>query len=229
VIGYGSSSSFTPNLKVKGNGDVLLGISNINATLTFGQSLAKKIIFFHGGTGGEAAIGVFPSEVRIQGDYSGAAITFGYDNLGTSFRENMRIEGNGNLQVRGSVTASSSFYTSDVRFKKNISLISHGLDKVLLLNAYHYNWKDEQQDTTRQAGIIAQEVQKIFPELVRADSNGYLSVNYVGLIPYLIQSIKEQQSQINDLKKENAELKNMKVQWEEMKKQFADLSPVKNK
>ena len=235
AIGYGSSSSFTQNFKVKGNGDVLLGISNVNATLTFGQSLSKKIIFFHGGTGGDAAMGVFPSELRLQSDYSGAAITFGYDNLGTSFRENMRIEGNGNLQVRGSIFAISSFYTSDIRLKTNVQVISSGLDKIIQLNAYHFNWKDVELDQAIQTGLIAQEVQKLFPELIHQDNKGYLGVNYVGFIPYLIQSIKQQQQQITEqdeklarLQKENEEFKKMKTEWEQMKKQMEDLLSKKN-
>jgi hypothetical protein len=103
--------------------------------------------------------------------------------------------GNGNLLVRGTVTANSSFYTSDARFKKNISLINNSTDKILLLNAYHFHWKDEQLDSSLQTGFLAQEVENIFPELVRADNKGYLSVNYVGLIPISPIS-QEQQKQI---------------------------------
>jgi hypothetical protein len=64
------------------------------------------------------------------------------------------------------------------------------------LNGYHFYWKDEQLDSSLQTGFLAQEVEKIFPELVRTDNKGYLAVNYVGLIPYLIQSAKEQQKEI---------------------------------
>ena len=217
AIGYGSSATFTENFRVKGNGNVSLGMSTADATLTFGQSLSKKIILFRGGSGGEAGFGVFPNELRIQSDYSGAAVTFGYDNAGTSFVENMRIQGNGNLQVRGAVFANSAFYTSDVSFKKNINPINGSLEKILLLNAYHYNWKDEANDPYLQTGVLAQEVQKIFPELVRENNRGYLSVNYIGLIPYLIESIKE-------LKKENEELRKMKEELEELKKRMDKLS-----
>ena len=48
-------------------------------------------------------------------------------------------------------------------------------------------------------GVIAQEVEKIFPELVSTNANGYKSVNYIGLIPVMIESIKDQQQQINEL------------------------------
>jgi len=49
--------------------------------------------------------------------------------------------------------------------------------------------------------LLAQEVKKVFPELVKENEKGELSVNYIGLIPVLIESIKEQQKQIDELKK----------------------------
>jgi hypothetical protein len=228
AFGTGNSANFTENFRIKGNGHVYLGMTNSNATLNFGPGLAKKIILFHGATAGDAAIGVFANELRLQSDYSNAAITFGYDVNGTSFVENMRLQGNV-LHVRGAVFANSSWYSSDSRYKTNIDVITHGLNKITMLNAYHYNWKDKEKDPEIQTGLLAQEVQKIFPELVREDSKGYLSVNYVGLIPYLIQSIKEQQDQILGLKKDNEELKTIKAEWEQMKKQLGGLLNNKNK
>lgn len=56
-------------------------------------------------------------------------------------------------------------------------------------------------DQSVQTGVIAQELQKLFPELVKEDKEGMLSVNYSGLIPVLIESIKDQQNQIDELKK----------------------------
>jgi Chaperone of endosialidase len=50
--------------------------------------------------------------------------------------------------------------------------------------------------TGKQMGVIAQEVEKVFPELVTTNGDGYKRVNYIGLIPVLIESIKEQQTQI---------------------------------
>jgi hypothetical protein len=231
AFGTGNSASFAENFRIKGNGHVYLGMTNSNATLNFGQALAKKIILFHGSTAGDAAIGVFANELRLQSDYSNAAITFGYDLNGTSFVENMRLQGNV-LHVRGAVFANSSWYSSDSRYKTNLQLITHGLSQITSLNGYHYNWKDKEKDPEIQTGLLAQEVQKIFPELVRKDSNGYLSVNYVGLIPYLIESVKELQLQIMQqkeqtikLKKDNEELKNIRSELNEIKQKLQKLSP----
>ena len=57
-------------------------------------------------------------------------------------------------------------------------------------------------DVNRQFGFIAQDFQKIFPELIYEDSKGYLSIDYVSMIPVLIEAIKTQQIQIEDLKKQ---------------------------
>jgi len=75
-----------------------------------------------------------------------------------------------------------------------------------------------------QSGLLAQEVQQAIPELVKVDERGMLSVNYPGLIPFLIQSIKEQNERINQLSKENEEFKNLKKEMEELKKIIAKLT-----
>ena len=56
-------------------------------------------------------------------------------------------------------------------------------------------------------GFLAQNVQEIFPELVHTDNNGYMSVDYIGLIPILVQSIKELRAELAELKGENREHK----------------------
>ena len=87
AFGYGSSTSLTENLRIKGNG-----------VLQFPAALAKKIIFYPGATG-DASIGVFGNEFRIASDYNGADITFGYDMRPSTFTERMRIKGNGNVGI----------------------------------------------------------------------------------------------------------------------------------
>lgn len=61
--------------------------------------------------------------------------------------------------------------------------------------------KKEELNKTRKLGFIAQDLQKVFPELVEKDSAGYLYVDYIGLIPVIVEALKEQQQQIDDLKK----------------------------
>ncbi len=87
AFGYGSSSSFTETMRMKGNG-----------ILQFPAFLAKKINLYSGSTG-DAGFGVFGNELRIASDYSGADITFGYDDYTNGFTERMRIKGNGNVGI----------------------------------------------------------------------------------------------------------------------------------
>lgn len=105
------------------------------------------------------------------------------------------LYGNGNATLSGTLTQSS-----DIRLKKNIHPINNAVDAIKKLNGYSYNWKSSSMDNTLQMGVIAQEVQQVFPSLIKQDDKGMLSVNYSGLIPVLIEAIKEQQKEIDELK-----------------------------
>jgi len=104
------------------------------------------------------------------------------------------------LEVIGNVRAAAFILASDARLKKNILPLQNNLSLLTQLNGYSYYWKDESIDASMQLGLIAQEVQKLFPQLVKENTNGDLAVNYIGLIPVMIESIKTQQQQIDELK-----------------------------
>jgi hypothetical protein len=102
---------------------------------------------------------------------------------------------------------------SDERYKENIEPIKNSLDKITHLNPINFEWKkDEYPDKNfqdeKQIGLIAQEIEKILPELVRTDGEGYKSIDYTKINVFLIEAIKEQQKSIEELKKEVAELRN---------------------
>ena len=111
------------------------------------------------------------------------------------------------LDVIGSIRCVSLTQTSDSRLKKGIVPLHNSLEKIIQLNGYDYYWKNENTDSSLQTGVLAQEVQNILPHLVKENKEGILSVNYSGLIPVLIESIKEQQTQIKDQQKQIDELK----------------------
>jgi len=80
------------------------------------------------------------------------------------------------------------------------------------LNPVTYNWKVEEFSnrgfsTDSQIGFIAQDVQKLFPELVTTDNEGYLSMNYSKVTPILVKAVQEQQVMINEMKEQIALLK----------------------
>ncbi|NVK83424.1 MAG: tail fiber domain-containing protein, partial [Cytophagia bacterium] len=116
------------------------------------------------------------------------------------------------VKIGGDLQATSVTETSDRRFKKDITPLNNALSSVLQLEGKRYQW-DLNNVANRpfkagdQIGFIAQEVQKIFPELVKTDSEGYLSMNYSQLTPVLVEAIKEQQTQIDTLNKEVEDLK----------------------
>ena len=100
----------------------------------------------------------------------------------------------------GSATLSGELtVNSDARLKSNIISLGSTLTKLLLMDGKSYTMKSNEADS--KIGLLAQDVQKVFPELVKTanTSDQTLSVNYQGLIPVLINAIKEQQKQIKEL------------------------------
>jgi flagellar biosynthesis chaperone FliJ len=74
------------------------------------------------------------------------------------------------------------------------------LDKVLALNPVSFYWKNENIDKEKHFGFIAQEIEEVLPELIRQDSQGKKLLNYNEFIPFLVQALKEQQKEIEELK-----------------------------
>ncbi|KYG68301.1 hypothetical protein AZI87_03325 [Bdellovibrio bacteriovorus] len=132
------------------------------------------------------------------------------------------------LYVNGAAGGTSAWTsTSDRRFKKNISILNGALTKVLQLRGVSYNWDkeafpDRNFSDARDIGVIAQEVESVYPEAVNTDIDGYKSVAYSKLVAPLIESTHElygmckaQESQIVALERKIASLEEAKVVNEE--------------
>jgi hypothetical protein len=105
------------------------------------------------------------------------------------------------LRVEGTVAAYGYVTLSDISLKKDIQPLNYGiLDKVLALNPVSFYWKDENIDQEKHFGFISQEVEEVLPELIRQDSQGKKLLNYNEFIPFLVQALKEQQKEIEELK-----------------------------
>lgn len=106
------------------------------------------------------------------------------------------------LFKNGDITLSGTFtQNSDARLKTNIKQLNNAMYKLNLINGYQYNWATPYSDKNKlNTGLIAQEIEQVIPELVRKDGSGSLSVNYYGLIPYLLEGIKSMQTEIEHLK-----------------------------
>ena len=103
------------------------------------------------------------------------------------------------LDVNGTVGATAYYYTSDRNLKTRIQPISGALESILRLEGVSFTWK---RDGTKSLGLIAQDVEQVYPELVHEAEDGTKSVKYGNLVAPLIEAVKEQQQQIDALKAE---------------------------
>ena len=109
---------------------------------------------------------------------------------------------NGDATVSNDLTVSGDVViSSDARLKSNIESLGSTLPKLLQIDGKSYEIKGKQK-----IGVLAQEIKEVFPELVSEDDNEMLAVNYQGLVPVLINALKEQQSEIDELKEMVQEL-----------------------
>ena len=138
-------------------------------------------------------------------DTASGAITFSNSTASTSKTTGAVIVTggvgiSGALNVGGDVVAYAS---SDERLKDNIELISNPIEKVQSLKGVTWNWNDnadELQQSLPNVGVIAQDVEKVLPELVTDRDNGFKGVDYAKLTGLLIEAVKDQQKQIDELK-----------------------------
>ena len=108
--------------------------------------------------------------------------------------------------VGGPISVDSTSYSSDIRWKENVATIDNALDKVTQLRGVTYDWIDPSRGEGPQIGVIAQEMEKIFPEVVNTDSQGYKSVEYAKLVAPLIEAVKILKTEVDDLRSENEQL-----------------------
>lgn len=116
---------------------------------------------------------------------------------GSTFTKLLRVSGSGQMDVKGDIVAFSTFATSDQRLKNNINNIENGLDKISVINPVQFSWKHNNKNDY---GVIAQEIEKLYPEFVTENMEGYKVVNYNSLIALLIKSVQELKTELDLLK-----------------------------
>lgn len=163
------------------------------------------------------------------------------DNLGfsTAGAERIRVDASGNVGI-GTTAPSAQLHVvgdihytgmitdiSDRRLKENIEPLTNARDIINSIKTYSYVMKDDVEKRT-EYGVIAQEMEEILPPLVKEIDplEGYIGVNYVGLIPWTIEAVKEQDKIIEENKREIASLKD---EVSEMKKMILELSEMNKK
>ena len=112
--------------------------------------------------------------------------------IGTTSNNGEKLYVSGTIRATGTITANS-----DIILKKNLLKIENALEKVEQINGYTYEFKED--DSKRHAGVIAQEIQTVLPEIVNKGNDGILGVEYGNISALLIEAIKEQNIKIKNL------------------------------
>ena len=190
-------------LLVNTNGNLGIGNANPSRPLSFPATLEKKVTFYPGPSG-DHGIAVAGNDLRIYADNSNGRVSFGFDDYAGGFTSRAYVLGSGTtaLVVQGNMTVNGTNYNSDARFKQHIQPLQGALEKVKALQGVQYEMRvkefpDRNFQPGTEIGLIAQEVEKVLPELVRTDADGYKSVDYAKVVPVLIEGMKAQQFQMS--------------------------------
>lgn len=200
-----STGYYTRGVDASGNAENCTAIPSSVSYATTAGSLSSN--------GSNCSTGYYARGVDASGNAESCTlVTSGGHGDGTNCSTGyypLGVDANGNVQsctavpsfslpsdpTFNSVTAVSYYYSSDAKLKTNIKTIKNPLEKIISLRGVSFNWKDSKEPSF---GLIAQEVEKVFPELV--SSNGdYKAVEYGNLVAPLIEAVKAQQKQIEQL------------------------------
>lgn len=195
-----STTGTANNLKLNSTSNGVSGLSvATDGTIKGYWALARSAgQYFSDAAAGDMA---FRSESNkiLFGQGSGAStmtINAGNVGIGTT-NPTQKLQVVGNIQVTsGSVTADAFYYNSDRTLKKDIKPISGALSKVLNLQGVSFKWRDTGEANY---GFIAQDVEKVLPELVETGDNGKKSVAYGNFTAILVEALKTQQKEIDSL------------------------------
>jgi hypothetical protein len=206
AITVGSSSAAQTVNIAHGAGTPAVAIANTAATavVSIATAATDGTVNIGNNTGNTNDVNIGRGNMLVVGSFAGPVYGVGV-NGGVPDAVNV-------LRVSGKIRSTGINESSDIRLKKNFASIDNALSKVLSMNGKYYDWRTTEFPQMnflegRQVGVIAQEMEKILPEVVATDGEGYKSVEYGHIVPVLIEAIKEQQkiidgqnSTITDLK-----------------------------
>ncbi|MBN1349709.1 tail fiber domain-containing protein [candidate division KSB1 bacterium] len=117
------------------------------------------------------------------------------------------------LRVQGNAYCTGSWTSSDQKFKKNVEPVENALSKLEQIEGVSFDWKTDEYPSYefsegKHYGFIAQEIEKVFPDMVKTDENGEKAVSYVEMIPILVEALKQQQKMIEQLQTQVNQLMN---------------------
>jgi hypothetical protein len=184
-VGIGTTSPAT-QLEIYNSNDQPATL-RLSSTVSDGDAVAAIISFSNDAGGG----GVQGRIENIATEDDTTVFKFYTDNTSSP---SMSLFDSGNMTIAGTLTQNS-----DVRLKENIKPIESALDKIKQMQGVEFN---KINSGTKEIGVVAQEIEKIIPELVLEDKEGIKSVAYGNITAVLIEAIKEQQKQIEELKQQ---------------------------
>ena len=207
--------SITGTTGLSGGGDITtnrqITLDVSSGTFTDGVTSTNDALGVISGSAQITALGFVSSslgdtlqQVTTAGATTNVATTFSNTTDSTSKTTGALIVGGG-LGVNNTINAGGdviAFASSDERLKDNIKPIENPLDKISQISGNTFDWNSEKQNiyNGKDYGVIAQEIQKVMPELVDTRDSGYLAVKYDKIVPLLIESIKELKREIEELK-----------------------------
>ncbi|WP_042721685.1 tail fiber domain-containing protein [Flavobacterium sp. B17] len=201
-VGIGTSS---PQSKLHVNSTLTVGTNSLDGgTINLGNANHGIRRGYPGGESYGNNVGLYTTGGNIylstngNAEYGQFAMVNGNIGIGTSSPQSK-------LHVNGTIKASRIEGTSDRRFKKDIKKIYGATEKLNQLNGYTYIWRDKAEfpgqtlGEGKDIGVIAQELEKVLPDAVSTNKDGYKSVNYNALVPVLIEALKESNNKIDRL------------------------------
>lgn len=174
-----------------------------------------------------ANIGVFGSTAR---DLTNIGIVGEFAGL---FDGDVRVIGT--TDINGALFVNGVQVLSDKRYKEDIVKLENTSDKIKQISGYSYNMRAEEFkemnfSENAQIGLLAQEIKEVFPELVVENEAGYMTVNYDGMVPVLLEVAKEQQTQLeaqaSEMAKKEAEISDLNERLAKLENCLSALLPT---
>ncbi|MEK2646675.1 tail fiber domain-containing protein [Bdellovibrio sp. BCCA] len=229
-VGVGVGTGATIDKQFTVNGDAAVGLTKTAGTQGYGNAL-----WFRGTESSTDEVWMAKyvnatdqTYLRVNvGDEGSDYFVVGYTIGGApggTFNNAFWVKTDGTGWMAGTLTQAS-----DARLKKNVRPLENSLEKILRLDGVTYNWIDPRKPASLQMGLIAQEVEKEFPEVVANNVDGYKSIAYQNLVAPIINAIKELYTKVVDIdsRVESLEKKNVALEQQnrELKEALCEMNP----